>query len=155
MRTRIILSTLAAVLAINISYAQSANNKRESRMERIEVQKTAYITQKVELTPSEAQQFWPLHNEFESKMRNLRKGDPEEGMPGMQRKVDVAAMSDKDLKQLFEDRFNTEQAVLNLKKEYHNKYLSILSPQKVAKLYDAERSFKRELLKQLKEQGRP
>ena len=155
MRTRIILSTLVVVLATNISYAQSAMNKRAERMERIEVQKTAYITQKVELTTSEAQQFWPLHNEFEGKMRNLRKGDPEVGMPGMQRKAEVTNMSDKDLKQLFEDRFNTEQAVLDLKKEYHAKFLNILTPQKVAKLYDAERSFKKELLKQLKEQGRP
>ena len=154
MKTKIILSTLAAIFALNVGYAQSAMSKKQSRLERIEVQKTAYISDKVGLTPEEAQLFWPLYNEFEAKTKALRKGNPNEDMPGMQRKADIASMSDKELKQLFEDRFNTEQKLLDLKREYHNKFVKVLGNQKTAKLYDTERLFKKELLKQLKQQSR-
>ena len=39
--------------------------QRKERHERIQALKVAFITEKLELTPEEAQQFWPVFNAIE------------------------------------------------------------------------------------------
>ena len=40
--------------------------------EKIKAFKTAFITEKLDLSQTEAQKFWPIYNEFEKKLENLR-----------------------------------------------------------------------------------
>ncbi len=130
-----------------LSFSSSFAQNKDEKFEKIKAQKVAYITQKVDLTPEEAQQFWPIYNEYESKMFALHKSRKEKG----HQKPDIETMSDKELNQLFEDRFTEEEQRIKLKREYHQKFMAILPAKKVALLYEAEFSFRHELLDQLKE----
>ena len=53
--------------------------ERSKKMDRAEVEKAikvkkiAYITESLELTPDEAEKFWPIYNEFESKKMAVTK----------------------------------------------------------------------------------
>ena len=47
------------------------------------------------------------------------------------------------------NRFEQEEALLNLKKEYHSKYSKILPATKIFKLYEAENNFKRKLMERM------
>ena len=47
-------------------------------------------------------------------------------------------------------RIEGREAEVKLEKEYHIKFLEILSTKQAAKLYKSEMEFKRELLRQLK-----
>src|ERR1035437_4885758 len=48
------------------------------RKEKMESMKIAFLTQKLDLTPDEAQKFWPVYNEFQKKREELRKKRREE-----------------------------------------------------------------------------
>ena len=69
---------LIALLLSSTLFAQGTGRKmkREKRQEkmesRIESQKIAFITQKLDLTPTEAQLFWPIYNEYQTKMKEIR-----------------------------------------------------------------------------------
>jgi hypothetical protein len=53
-----VFALLAIFCTVNIS-AQNANR------ERLEAYKIAFFTKRLNLTPGEAQKFWPLYNEYQ------------------------------------------------------------------------------------------
>ena len=46
---------------------------RKERKERIEVFKIQFITEKLELTPSEAESFWPVYEEYNKAVKEIAK----------------------------------------------------------------------------------
>ena len=60
-------------------------------------------------------------------------------------------MTDAEVEEMVIQRFEFKQKELDLEKEYHEKYKQVLPTKKVAALYKAEQSFRRELLKKLRE----
>ena len=59
-----------AVLFCSIATAQP--REKRDRDERIESMRIAYITDRLDLSPTESQQFWPLYNELQDKKRALK-----------------------------------------------------------------------------------
>lgn len=116
------------------------------KQDKIKSQKVAFITTRLNLTPEESAQFWPIYNQFETDMRELRLERREE------LHMDLETLPDDELKQKMVERFDLEQKELDTKKKYHQQFLKVLEPQKVAQLYQAEHEFRRELLKQLDKQ---
>ena len=117
---------------------------KEAR-ERMKAHKIAYITEKLDLTPEEAQVFWPVYNELETKLHEIREANRPD------KKKDPESMTDAEVEEMVIQRFEFKQKELNLEKEYHEKYKQVLPTKKVAALYKAEQSFRRELLKKLRE----
>lgn len=148
MKTTIKISALALMMFIASAVAAQGPGNRQQNRERIEAQKVAFITERLELTPAEAQQFWPVYNEFDAKRRELNKGfkkavDPEN--------IDIDKMSDKDAEELADQTLIHAQKLLDLRKEYHVKFKSILPPKKLLKLYDTEREFQKMLMDRLRD----
>jgi hypothetical protein len=121
---------------------------RSERFERIQAMKVAYITQELKLTPEEAEKFWPLYNEFEAKrnqiLNGVMKGPPHE-------KPDFDAMSDEEINEMIQNKFEEERAMVGLQEEYYAKYKEILPVRKVAKYYEAEKRFRSRLLQGLRD----
>ena len=136
MKTRLlVLFVLAMSHFVAFSQGRGNNADAEQRREEIRAQRVAFITERVNLTASEAQKFWPLYNEREAKkrqlnreVRQLRKGE------------------NVDYEQLNEARINAKIKEAELEKEYYLKFKTILSAEKIHKLYQAERDFQKELL---------
>lgn len=47
--------------------------QQESKHEKLEALKIAFITEKLSLTTKEAQNFWPVYNEYSQKIEKIRK----------------------------------------------------------------------------------
>lgn len=126
----------------------SHDNKRPDK-EKVKAMKIAYITEKLNLTPSEAQQFWPTYNEYSSKRDALRKK-----MHATKKleKTNPTA-SDAEIAKRIEQHFKIREQELNLDKEYHTKFIKVLPIAKVEKLYIAEHDFMRELLRKMKKKN--
>ena len=122
-------------------------NKSE-RKEKVEAMKVAYITNKLELTPAEAQQFWPVFNEYENKIQTIRQSRRKDSKEGAD---NLDQLSDKEVETLIDSEVGFRQKELDLLKEYHTKFKAVLPIRKVAKLYRAQEDFKRELLKKIQE----
>jgi hypothetical protein len=118
-----ILFILAFLLGMQFTYAQVPDDNQPKK-EQLEALYTAYITQKLELTPEEAQAFWPIHSEFEKEVRGV---DPQ--LPELDKEQRIL-----DIKKRFEPRFN---------KVLHN-------PKRVDRFYKLHGEFRRKLIERIK-----
>lgn len=130
------------------TYAQKGQKKGILR-EKIDAQKVAYITKQLSLTSAEAQQFWPVYNEFSDKNEELLKAFRKNNIED--RDVDVETISDKEAMDMADDQIIQAQKILDLRKKYHAEFKKVLPAKKLLKLYQAERDFKKYLLKEIKE----
>ncbi|MGP8214715.1 MAG: Spy/CpxP family protein refolding chaperone [Bacteroidia bacterium] len=143
------------LLAILSMFTQPLFAQQQDRQDRIENMHTAYITEKVGLTPEQAQKFWPVYNQFKADQDELQKQRRENA-----RKVKEAGgidnMSDADVQKLVENEIDIKSRELDLHKKYVVKFQEVISLKQVAKLFMAEEQFKLYLLEQLKKrrQGR-
>ncbi len=131
-----------------ISFAQDGARGKILK-EKIEAQKIAYITNKLDLTSTEAQQFWPVYNEFSDKNEELLKAFRKNNIE--ERDVNVESITDKEALEMADDQIIQAQKILDLRKKYHAEFKKVLPAKKLIKLYQAERDFKKYLLKEIKD----
>ncbi|WP_296386293.1 sensor of ECF-type sigma factor [Winogradskyella sp.] len=131
------------VLLISLSgFAQRGGKMNE----RIKAQKTAFITEKLDLSVDEAAKFWPIYNEIESKKEELRKKS------SLKRKAKGPDdLTEKEAKALLNEMLDIEDKKHKLNRELVSKLSNVISSKKIMRLMRAEREFDRRLLKRLKE----
>jgi Spy/CpxP family protein refolding chaperone len=152
-KTILILLTgisLAACARQNTATASPRAHDAPGR-EKVESMRIAFITQKLDLSPDEAQKFWPVYNEFQKKRLELHKKRKEEFKDA---KGSIDSLSDKQAEAMVDGEMAFRQKNLDLEKEYHSKFKSVLPIKKVAKLYRAEDMFAHRLLERISERGR-
>jgi len=146
LRTGIIQSVFI-VLSL---YTFAQEGPRGEQKEKIEELKIAFITKELDLSPDEAQAFWPVYNEMEDKLRAERK---KRRKLGRQLQNNFESFSDKELFDKTNEILDSEIKEAQLKKEYTKKIADVLGFKKATKLLSLEQRFKRELLEQLKGPG--
>ena len=113
--------------------------------------KIAYITEAINLTPQEAEVFWPVYNEYEEKKWALMKE---------RRKLDrslhdgVEEMSDEKYLELSRKLASFPLKDGKLVEEYNEKFLKILPAKKVVELYRAELNFRNHMLRNFRDDDR-
>ncbi len=122
------------------SFAQA--QKREKARERIKALRVAFITKKLDLTPSESEKFWPVYNEFEQKRNKLRKEHRKTHKNG--------DLSDDEAEAQMLANFDTQEQMISLKRTYFKKFKTILPVKKLARLEKAEREFKEVVVKEMR-----
>lgn len=142
MRNILILLLLMLNLPL---WAQEGKLSEEKRNE-FEAQKVAFFTQKLDLTPAEAAAFWPLYNEMEKKVRGKERTMREIFYQMGKVKDPTEAQSQKVVK----DMLALEQGMLDIKKDYYQQMMKVVSASKVYKLDWVERKFHKQLLEKLK-----
>lgn len=120
----------------------------EKIRERVKAERIAYITEKVALTSEEAQKFWPVYNVFSSEIEAIRK---ELRNLRMQRMNNLDKLSEKELDESFAKELVLLDKQNTLLKENHSNIRKLLPAAKVALLYDAEKKFKMQLMRKMKE----
>ncbi|OFY97951.1 MAG: hypothetical protein A3K10_04475 [Bacteroidetes bacterium RIFCSPLOWO2_12_FULL_31_6] len=124
----------------------------EHKKEMIEAMKTGFITRELDLSPEEAQKFWPIYNQYDNEMKTLQQANRKK-MKNAKENFDQ--MADKDAELLVDDYIVEQQRELDIKKKYHVEFKKVLPIKKVGKLYHAEDKFKKELLERMKDQKPP
>jgi Spy/CpxP family protein refolding chaperone len=143
---KIIAALSLALFISSMAFGQETKTKRPSR-EKVKAMKIGYITDKLSLTTEEAQKFWPVYNEYEAKMDGMRKKRKE----AHKNIKSGTELSDAEVEKMVDGHIIAEQKELDIKKEYHIKFKTVLPIKKVAKLYRANESFKRDLLKKIRD----
>ncbi len=100
------------------------SNKKQQDIEALKV---AFISKELELTPEEAQQFWPVYNQYAKEMNTV-----------------VTENSG--------DALERDEKVLNLRKRYRDQFSKVLGPQRMNRMYNAEGRFRHLLIKALQRQ---
>jgi hypothetical protein len=120
--------------------AQRGGGDRAEKRERIQAYRIAFMTEALELTPEESEQFWPLYNEFKEQERSIRKADKPKPAE------EIEKMSDEEIEAMIVSHFESKQKILNLEQEYFEKFKDVLPIRKVAKIKPTERAFKQQLV---------
>jgi len=144
------LSLLLMMMAATVINAQKDGDRpgMEKMRERIKAERIAFITEKVALTTDEAQKFWPIYNSFSTEIENIRK---ELRSLRMGRVRNLDKLSEKELDESFAKELALLDKQNSLLKDNHNNIRKVLPAAKVALLYDAEKKFKMELMRKMKE----
>ena len=126
---------------VGVSSAQNGGGAQQLQAQRI-----AFLTERMNLTPDEAQLFWPLYNQYNENLKQIRK-------TYQFTKVDDTATDDQVEKFILAG-FDKDQKELELKKDYYQKLKKILNVRKIQKLFHAETEFRQQVIQQLKKDGR-
>jgi hypothetical protein len=123
------------------------------KRERIKALKVAFITERLQLTETEAQKFWPIYNAFDESNHDYRKDFYER-----RKTTDVTTLSEQDAKVMLNNIIKSENERHQLKEKFMNDLLKILPAKKIIQLKIAEDEFNRKMFEQFKkrrEGGKP
>jgi hypothetical protein len=117
------------IFCLIVSFAALAQDAPKTEVQRLEAYKIAYLTKKLNLSPSEAQKFWPIYNKYQDEVKNLR----------------IDSRQDK------KSEIETEEKMLNIRKKYNDEFSKALNNDKVNTLFKSEREFSLMVQKELME----
>jgi hypothetical protein len=142
MKTNLAVGILLLVLTLPLlSYSQPQGR---FDYDKFKAEKVAYLTDAINLTPKEAEVFWPVYNEFEKKKWELstERRELDESL-----KSGIKEMSNKEYIELSRRIVKLHADDSKLTEEYNEKFIKILPPKKVLMLYLAELNFRDHLLR--------
>ncbi len=132
--------TLLIVAFIAITF-----NTFAQRQERVKALKVAFITEKLELTSSEAQQFWPVYNAIEDEKEALRKQTQK-----LRKSVDLESLTDSEANSVIERMLALEDKKHQLQNKQVKDLLKVIPAKKIILLKGVEEQFNRRMLDEIR-----
>lgn len=123
------------------SFASLAQN------DKVEALRVAFISKKLELSNTESEKFWPVYNEYNDKVKAIRKNLRQSFKKG------VDNLSDKEMEELYLLEIKSKQAEAEQFKICYDKIKVIIGTKKTLKLHLAEEEFKKEIIKTIQEKS--
>lgn len=133
------------LLILTLTFTLSTFAQDRGNGDRIKALKIAFITEQLQLTETEAQQFWPIYNKFEAEHLKLRKNELE-----YLRDVDFESLSETEAQTLLMKQFETDEKKYQLKKQFITDLTNVLPAKKILTLKASEEAFKRRMMDRLK-----
>lgn len=110
--------------------------------EKMRAERVAFLTTAMELTPAEAEKFWPVYNSMEAE-RRASFGKVMRAYKALSDGV-AAGKTDKELEVLVNDYTTANKNSHSIEAKYTPQLMKVLSVSKVAKLFVAEEEFRRQ-----------
>jgi hypothetical protein len=139
---------LFLALCLNASAQLGGGQRQSTAADRVEAMKVAYITQELNLTPAEAQLFWPLYNQNQAELKQLRASRRADLVYA---RLNFNQISDAEMEKIIDRVTDIIVKEAEAAKRHVTTYKRVLPIRKVALLYRAELSFRRVLLQRLRE----
>lgn len=149
MKQIIFLFTISIfLLSQSTVYGQRGDDHKE-RWEKYRSEKVAFLTTNLNLTPAEAQKFWPVYNQMDKE-----KSDAQKKRRDLENQVRDAgeSLSDKEITKLTREYAGNMKMEGDLLDKYNEEFLKILPPKKVLKLYQVENEFRMYMFKKYRNQ---
>ena len=154
------IAMFAASALVLSAFAQAPANQgkpgrgaefRKQQKERIQAEKIAYITTQLELTPEEAQVFWPVYNKAQAELKEANKAVGEK-MKAVKAAIKEGA-ADAEVGKLVKEYTKARGEKKDVMASYADQFIKVVGPVKTAKLYIAEEGFRKQQIGRLGGQG--
>ena len=139
------------ILSMTVAFAQDQPEvdpvaQDPKVQEKIKNLRIAYISDKLGLTPEQAEKFWPVYREFSDQRKALR-------MEFAKTRREVNAQNPSPTEQEEQVRLGLElkQKELDLEKDYSGRLMKIITAQQMLNLRKAEGDFQRMILQQVQQ----
>lgn len=135
---------ILAVLCIQLN-AQERRGGNPEMFEKIKAEKISFFTSKLDLTPTEAQAFWPVYNEFEKKRFDIQRQIHKfEHMS----EEEFAKLTDSEIEKMTNNYIGSFEQEAVLLKDYNKQFQKILPKKKVLLMYRTENEFRSHLIRE-------
>jgi hypothetical protein len=149
MKTKQLLFAVTLLLVI-LQIQVTAQDKPSDKIKSIKV---AYITERLSLTPQEAEVFWPVYNDLENQKSELHRNRKSLTSQFLKNEENLSAT---EISNMLDELMKYNKAESELQVQFDKKIREILPPAKVMKLYIAEVQFRNYLINKFREQhGQP
>jgi hypothetical protein len=91
---------------------------RAAELKKIQAMEMAFITKELNLSPDEAQKFWPVFNQYRNELRSVATENKQK------------------------DQLERQQKMLDLRKKYREDFSKVMNQERANKVFGAEDEFK-------------
>lgn len=134
------MKTIILTLALCFSLTTFAQRNK------IKSLKVAFITEKLNLTEKEAQQFWPVYNAYDDTVSNLKFNELRK--VGHEIREGYVSISEEKANELLNKSIEIEDKIHSEDVKLIKKLRSIISAKKILALKNAEEDFNRKMLEE-------
>ncbi len=137
---------VATLLLLTISTYLPAQNKPQDARAKLEAARIALITERLNLTPEQAEKFWPIYNEYAERRRTIQ-----QQFRQSQRGVDMKNMSEEQSRKMMQARMEAKQKQLDLEKKYSDRLMNVINTRQLMALKKAEDDFRAMIIRRLEQ----
>jgi len=112
-----------------IAPAMAQQDDPKDAASRVQALKIAYLTKKLNLSPEEAQRFWPVYNKYEEEIR----------------------LANQEFRQRPGSELDREEKILNIRKRFNGEFTKALNAEKVSTFFRVEKEFNGMVAKEMME----
>ena len=128
---------------------QGNDDKKPRRWNEIMSQKVAFVTQQLQLTPEEAEKFWPIYNAASEEVWKASKKTLRAIAALVNSTKDDATQSEEEIKKLVANLDNCKMNEIKTFNKLFTEISKVLPLKKAAKIYGIEEQFRQHLIKNL------
>lgn len=148
-KMKLVVAMLVFAFSLQTSFAQPDGKPEDGKKrEKIESLKRAYITDKLELSVTEAEKFWPVYNANDKQKGEIRKAIREK-----HEALEAGSKSEKDAIAAIEFITQKRKEEADLDAKFFKDCLPVLGVDKTVKLATSEREFHRDMMKNIRGKG--
>lgn len=141
---------LALMLAAGLAAVAQPPEDKGPLRDWVNTKRVGFFTTKLNLTTKEAEKFWPVYNDYNKEISDLRDTRRKNARDAFDR---LAVLEDAEIEKEINEELNFRQEELNITKKYLVEFKKVLPMKKVALLLKAEEEFKIWILKEWKNHG--
>lgn len=120
----------------------------ERKLDRIKALRIAFISEKLDLTPDEAERFWPIFNAFDDRNMELQKQKRQ--LMQKLKPINASTLSEKESAQLMIQDEQIESDLQKNRQQLIRDLQGVIPNQKIIMLRQLEIEFKQKLIEQIK-----
>lgn len=136
------------LLMVGAAAAQPGGGQAAARQEQMKAAKIGFLTRELNLSEEEAQKFWPVYNKFDNERETHRRK-----MMALRLEANEAGdqLTAKEAEAAVEQYLQLRQEEVDMERRFYQSVKKVLPAEKVALLFQAEKRFQRELLRNLQQ----
>jgi hypothetical protein len=136
------MKTFILILTLTLPVPLLAQD--QEALKKVESARIALITERLELTPEQAEKFWPLYREYVSQRQELRREYLD-----ARKSVNGKELSEEESKKLLDKGLELKERQVALDKLYSEKFNNVITTRQILALRRAEDDFRQMLLERL------
>ncbi|MFY0599017.1 MAG: hypothetical protein JXR03_05060 [Cyclobacteriaceae bacterium] len=137
-----------SIIILLVSASLSSLAQDQSAREKIEAARIALITERLELTPEQAEKFWPVYREYSMKQRQIRQEFKE-----LKRNFDPNKATEDESKKILDRGHSIKQRQLELEQVYSQRMQQVVTSRQLMNLRKAEQDFREMLMNRIREEN--
>ena len=138
------------LILFSILLFTTQTNAQKGKNDQLKTLKISYISEVLELTSDEAQNFWPIYNEHQDKIHKLRRIKQKELMEKITSSGGIDALAEKEAEKILDEFMAIENNIQVEQSNMYSELRQVISVKKVLKLHRAENEFNRKLIQRLR-----